>query len=121
MRISTPAHVAAFLVAAALLGAASSARPGSFDVQPTFDGHHTSEGDSGASSQDDTPARSWNSLGDDADEGTRHPGRERMRERMVNAGLLTNEEIDQFLADGQSPELHAITAIHCSATGRKPA
>jgi SAM-dependent methyltransferase len=42
------------------------------------------------------------------------------RERMVKAGLLSNEEVDQFLADGQSPELHAITAIHCSAWGRKP-
>jgi SAM-dependent methyltransferase len=45
---------------------------------------------------------------------------ERMRERMVKAGLLTNEEIDQFLADFQSPALHAITAIHCAAWGRKP-
>lgn len=56
-----------------------------------------------------------------------HPGAkvyrmtvQRMRERMVNAELLTNEEIDQFLADLQSPELHAITAIHCAAWGRKP-
>lgn len=46
---------------------------------------------------------------------------ERMRERMVKAGLLTNEEVDQLLADLQSPELHAITAIHCAAWGRKPA
>jgi SAM-dependent methyltransferase len=45
---------------------------------------------------------------------------ERMRERIVKAGLLTNEEVDQFLADLQSPELHAITAIHCAAWGRKP-
>lgn len=59
--------------------------------------------------------------------GSDHPGSkvyrmtiERMRERMVKAGLLTNEEINQFLADGQSPELHAITSIHCSAWGRKP-
>jgi hypothetical protein len=60
--------------------------------------------------------------------GSDHPGAkvyrmtiQRMRERMVNTGLLTNEEIDQFLADGQSPDLHAITAIHCAASGRKPA
>jgi hypothetical protein len=60
--------------------------------------------------------------------GSDHPGAkvyrmtiERMRERMIKAGLLSNDEIDQFLADGQSPELHAITAIHCSAWGRKPA
>ena len=60
--------------------------------------------------------------------GSDHPGNkvyrmtiERMRERIVKAGLLTNEEVDQFLADLQSPELHAITAIHCAAWGRKPA
>jgi len=59
--------------------------------------------------------------------GADHPGAkvyrmtiERMRQRMVQAGLLTNEEVDQFLADGQSPELHAITAIHCAAWGQKP-
>ena len=46
---------------------------------------------------------------------------ERMRERMVKAGLLTNEEVDQLLADIQSPEFHAITGIHCAAWGRKPA
>lgn len=60
--------------------------------------------------------------------GSDHPGAkvyrmtiERMRERMVTAGLLTNEEIDQFLRDSQSPDLHAITAIHCCAWGRKAA
>jgi SAM-dependent methyltransferase len=59
--------------------------------------------------------------------GSDHPGNkvyrmtvQRMRERMVDAKLLTNEEIDQFLADLGSPELHAITAIHCAAWGRKP-
>jgi len=59
--------------------------------------------------------------------GSDHPGAkvlrmtiERMRERIVKATLLTNEEVDQFLADGQSPELHAITAIHCAAWGHKP-
>jgi SAM-dependent methyltransferase len=45
---------------------------------------------------------------------------ERLRERIVNAGLLTNEEVDQFLADIRSPEFHAITGIHCAAWGRKP-
>jgi SAM-dependent methyltransferase len=59
--------------------------------------------------------------------GSDHPGNkvyrmtvQRIRERIVNAGLLTNEEVDQFLCDLQSPELHAITSIHCSASGRKP-
>jgi SAM-dependent methyltransferase len=58
--------------------------------------------------------------------GSDHPGNkvyrmtvQRMRERMVTANLLTNAEIDQFLDDLQSPELHAITAIHCAAWGRK--
>ncbi len=45
---------------------------------------------------------------------------ERMRERMVNAGLLTNAEVDQLLADIQSPDLHAILGVHCSVWGRKP-
>src|SRR5262249_7891984 len=52
--------------------------------------------------------------------GSDHPGAkvyrmtiQRMRERMVSAGLLTNEEIDVFLADLASRQLHAITAIHC--------
>ena len=60
--------------------------------------------------------------------GSEHPGNkvyrmtvQRMRERLVKAGLLANEEVDQFLADLQSPELHAITSIHCAAWGRKPA
>src|SRR5262245_9184450 len=58
--------------------------------------------------------------------GGDHPGLkvyrmtvERMRERMVNAGLLTNDEVNQFLTDLQSPELHAITEVHCVAWGRK--
>src|SRR5439155_27140056 len=46
---------------------------------------------------------------------------QRMRERIVKARLLSDEEVDRFLADLQSPELHAITAIHCAAWGRKPA
>jgi hypothetical protein len=45
---------------------------------------------------------------------------ERLRERIVNAGLLTNEEVDQFLDDIQRPAFHAITGIHGAAWGRKP-
>lgn len=59
--------------------------------------------------------------------GMNHPGGkvyrmtvERLRERMVKAGLLTNEEVDQFLTDVQAPDFHAITGIHCAAWGRKP-
>jgi len=46
---------------------------------------------------------------------------ERMRGRMVEGGLLTNQEIDQFLSDIQSPEFHTITGIHFAAWGRKSA
>jgi SAM-dependent methyltransferase len=56
-----------------------------------------------------------------------HPGAkvfrmtiERMRERMVSAELLTNDEVNQFIADMQSPELHAILSVHCLAWGQKP-
>ncbi len=59
--------------------------------------------------------------------GSDHPGNkvyrmtvQRMRERIVKAGLLSDAEVEQFLSDLQSPELHAITAIHCAAWGRKP-
>jgi SAM-dependent methyltransferase len=45
---------------------------------------------------------------------------ERLRERMVKAGLLSNTEVDQLLADIQSPDFHAMTGIHCAAWGRKP-
>jgi len=60
--------------------------------------------------------------------GSDHPGMkvyrmtvQRLRDRIVSAELLTNDQVDQFLLDLQSHELHAIAAIHCSATGRKPA
>ena len=45
---------------------------------------------------------------------------EKMRDRMTTAGVITNEEADQFLADMQSPDFHAITGIHFAAWGRKP-
>ncbi len=60
--------------------------------------------------------------------GADHPGNKvyrmtvnRLRDRIVSAGLLTDQEVDQFLCDLQSPELHAMTAIHCTAWGRKAA
>lgn len=59
--------------------------------------------------------------------GSDHPGNkvyrmtiERMRERMIKAQIMTDTEIDQLLEDLQSPDLHAITAIHCTAWGQKP-
>ena len=45
---------------------------------------------------------------------------QRLRERVTKAGLLTDGEVEQFLADIQSPEFHAMTAIHVAAWGRKP-
>ena len=45
---------------------------------------------------------------------------ERVRERMVTAGLLADVEVDQFLADIQSPDFNAIPGIHCAAWGRTP-
>jgi 2-polyprenyl-3-methyl-5-hydroxy-6-metoxy-1,4-benzoquinol methylase len=45
---------------------------------------------------------------------------ERLRERVTGQGLLTQEEVDQFLAEIQSPDFHAITGVHVAAWGRKP-
>ena len=46
---------------------------------------------------------------------------QRLRERVTKAGLLTNEEVDQFFADIQSPDFHAFTGVHFAAWGRKMA
>ena len=45
---------------------------------------------------------------------------ERLRERIVDLGLLSAEEADRFLEDIRSPEFHALTAIHFIAWGRSP-
>jgi hypothetical protein len=42
---------------------------------------------------------------------------QRLRERVTKAGLLTNEEADQFFADMQSPDFHAFTGVHFPAWG----
>lgn len=47
-------------------------------------------------------------------------GFEKMRDRLTEAGAITNEEADQFLADIQSPDFHAMTRIHFAGWGRKP-
>jgi hypothetical protein len=44
----------------------------------------------------------------------------RLRERVTKAGLLTNEEVDQFFPDIQSPDFHAFTGVHFAAWGQKP-
>jgi SAM-dependent methyltransferase len=62
----------------------------------------------------------WSAAGDHAVGTVYRLTVERLRVRIVEAGLLTNEEVDQFLADIQSPEFHAMTGIHCAAWGRKP-
>ena len=44
----------------------------------------------------------------------------RLRERMLHRGNVTAAEIDQYLADIQSPGFRAITGVHFTASGRKP-
>jgi hypothetical protein len=45
---------------------------------------------------------------------------ERLRNRVINDGLLRSEEVDQFFADIRSPDFAATTGFHCAAWGRKP-
>jgi SAM-dependent methyltransferase len=46
---------------------------------------------------------------------------ERLRERVAKAGLLTDDEVQQFFVDIQAPEFHAMTGIHFAARGKRPA
>ena len=46
---------------------------------------------------------------------------ERLRDHVTTSGLMTSKEVDQFLADIQSPDFCAATGFHCAAWGRKPA
>jgi SAM-dependent methyltransferase len=55
-----------------------------------------------------------------------HPGgaiyrltTERLRDRIVARGNVTSAELDQYLADIQSPDFHAITGVHFAAWGQK--
>jgi hypothetical protein len=45
---------------------------------------------------------------------------DRLRDRITANGLITNDEVDRFLADIQSADFHAITGVHVTAWGRKP-
>lgn len=63
----------------------------------------------------------WNAAGEQGIGKVYRMTFERLRERVTKAGLLTIEEVDQFLADIQSPEFGAVTGFHCAAWGRKPA
>lgn len=61
----------------------------------------------------------WNAA---ADEGIGKVYRmtfERLRERVVDDGLLTADEVDQFFSDIKSPSFGAATGFHCAAWGRK--
>jgi SAM-dependent methyltransferase len=45
---------------------------------------------------------------------------QRLKERVTKAALLTEEEVDQFFAEIQSPSFHAFTGVHFAAWGQKP-
>jgi SAM-dependent methyltransferase len=45
---------------------------------------------------------------------------DRLRDRITANGLITNDDVNRFLADIQSPDFHAITGVHVTAWGRKP-
>lgn len=45
---------------------------------------------------------------------------EQTRSGMLDTGLLTNEEFDEFLLLIARPEFYAMTALRCAAWGRKP-
>src|SRR5262249_28756893 len=45
---------------------------------------------------------------------------QRLKDRVTKAALLTDEEVEQFFADIQSPSFHAFTGVHFAAWGQKP-
>lgn len=45
---------------------------------------------------------------------------ERLQELVINEGLLTSDQVEQFFADISSPGFGAATGFHCAAWGRKP-
>jgi SAM-dependent methyltransferase len=45
---------------------------------------------------------------------------ERVRERVIERGLLEADEVERFFADLRSPGFRAITAVHFGAWGRRP-
>jgi ubiquinone/menaquinone biosynthesis C-methylase UbiE len=63
----------------------------------------------------------WNAAGDNPVDKVYRMTFERLRERVTKAGLLTNEEVDQFFADIRALDFRAMTGVHCAAWGRKPA
>jgi SAM-dependent methyltransferase len=63
----------------------------------------------------------WTAAGDQPKGKVYRMTFQRLRERVTKAGLLTNEEVDQFFAEIQSPDFHAFTGVHFAAWGHKPA
>ena len=61
----------------------------------------------------------WTAAGDQPTGKVYRMTFQRLQERVTKAGLLTNEEVDQFFADIQSPDFHAFTGVHFAAWGRK--
>ncbi len=45
---------------------------------------------------------------------------QKIRDRVVDEGRISAAEADRFLAEIQSPDFHAITAVHFAAWGRRP-
>jgi tRNA A-37 threonylcarbamoyl transferase component Bud32 len=103
MRISTPANVAAILVAAALFGAAPAAWSGSFEVQPTFGSSAESDSSEQAQPQEE-PAHNWNALGEEESE-PRLTREERIRMRMRRR--LAREAARESAAEQQQAEAAA--------------
>jgi SAM-dependent methyltransferase len=62
----------------------------------------------------------WTAAGNHAGGAIYRLTTERLRERILGRGLVTAAELDQYLADIQSPDFHALTGVHFAAWGRKP-
>jgi SAM-dependent methyltransferase len=62
----------------------------------------------------------WNAAGNSPADKIYRMTFERLRQRVLTLGLLTNEEIEQFFADIRASEFRAITSFHCAAWGQKP-
>ncbi len=62
----------------------------------------------------------WNAAGDQGIGKVYRMTFERLRERVINDGLLTEEDVDQFFTDIRSPDFGAATGFHCAAWGQKP-
>ncbi len=74
-----------------------------------------------ASEQEHFPRRAeWNAADEQGAGKVYRMTFERLRERVINDGLLTADDVDQFFTDIKSPDFGAATGFHCSAWGQKP-